>query len=454
MLKNSRTPIRFTRRRLLAAGAGALAVSALPAGLCLSGCASTDAADAAEASLTADVQPLGQDSFEAYVRDTREWIAKRRHFVTANRALELDRNTPSETRPDPDAIPTAEPLRGILLIHGLGDSPWSFTDVAPRLAQAGILARTVLLPGCGTRPEDMVKPTADDWRRVVREQSEILRRDLTAEAARTSRPGAEVWLGGFSTGCNLALEFAAQNAWIAGLVLFSPAFAVRTRLSFLATLAAPVMTWLRSPEKSLGSGQTALKYTTVPVDGLAAFVSTMDAAQDALEDRAFDRPAILAMSERDSVVDTQAVLREAARRFTSPASRFLWYGAEYSGRDLSGSDPRLRVLADRIESERITSFSHMALTYSPENPEYGRRGESRLCIPGDAQKGARPSAEACLRAGPEGLWYGAWGDPHRSSESRAAGGAYARLTFNPWFEAQMRMIVEVMTEAAKTAPQR
>lgn len=197
----------LSRRRLLG---GAAVLAAIPLTATLASCATSPRAE------VAGVQPLGQTSFAAYAAETRAWVNARRKFVSDDPAAELRWNTPSETLPAGDAVGT----RGILLIHGLGDSPWSFVDQARTYANAGWLVRTVLLPGCGTRPEDMLEPTADDWRRVVREQAEILDRDL-----KTLHPGekTQVWLGGFSTGCNLAIEFASRHEWISGLVLFSPA---------------------------------------------------------------------------------------------------------------------------------------------------------------------------------------------------------------------------------------
>ena len=352
------------------------------------------------------MQPLGQTSFAAYAAETRAWVNARRKFVSDDPAAELRWNTPSETLP-------AGGTRGILLIHGLGDSPWSFVDQARTYANAGWLVRTVLLPGCGTRPEDMLKPTADDWRRVVREQAEILDRDL-----KTLHPGEEtqVWLGGFSTGCNLAIEFASRHEWISGLVLFSPAVEVRTHLAFMAPILAPFINWLREPEDSMMGGQTPFRYTIVPVQALAAFVDTMRSAEDALLRKPFERPAVIMMSEHDSVVNTQALLETFPKRFTNPRTRFLWYGSQSAASELSVNDPRVVVRSDYLPDENITSFSHMGLLYSPENPQ---------------------STTTCRGIPAKDIHYGAWGDKKRT-------GVTARLTFNPWFTDQEKDILSVM----------
>ena len=409
-----------SRRRLL----GAAAAAPLLAGTgLLSGCASQPAVPLPL------VQPLGQSTFAAYAADTRAWIESRRRWATADHALELEANAPSESLP-PEGMPV---LGGVLCIHGLGDSPWSFVDQAKNLSAAGWLVRTVLLPGCGTMPEDMAAPTADDWRRVVLEQSAILRRDLDALGNTTDGHRRPMWLAGFSTGCNLATEAALDGKVKAdGLLLFSPAFVVRTNLAFLAPLAKPFITWLREPQESMMGGQTAFRYTIVPVPALAAFVDTMRGVDRALKEKTFDKPVVAMLAERDSILDTQELIEWLPKRFTSPQTRFFWYGST-AGLGKSLGDTRIIVRTDQIPEDRITSFSHMSMTYSPENPEYGRRGRSRICTTSNSRRSGY-SYEAC-RKGP--VDYGAWGDERR-------GLIRARLTFNSYFDEQQEVIQAVM----------
>ena len=339
------------------------------------------------------VQPLGQTTFAAYAADTRAWIESRRRWATDDHALELEANCPAETRPPADT----PILGGILCIHGLA-------------------------------------PTADDWRRVVNEQAHVLRRDLNQLGPGTDGKPRPMWLGGFSTGCNLALEAALTGQADAdGLLLFSPAFVVRTHLTFLAPLLKPFITWLREPQESLMGGQTAFRYTMVPVSGLAAFVDTMRGVDDALKLKPFAKPAVVMLSEHDSILDAQSLIEWIPQRFTSAQSRFIWYGSRESlGK--AAKDPRIIVHPDEIPSERIWSFSHMAMSFSPDNPEYGRHGRSHICTP----EGEKPSYAACRRGEVD---YGAWGDKRR-------GRIRARLTFNPYFDEQQRVIQSVMERSA------
>jgi len=169
--------------------------------------------------------PLGQKSFEAYRLDTLQWLRDHRDFQGTDREAELNWNAPQEWRP------VGAPKRGIILVHGLGDSPWSFHDIGSALAARGFLVRTVLLPGHGTQPADMLQVRMEDWRRVVDEQAAILRAEV-----------GEIYLGGFSTGANLVLDYAYKHDDVAGLLLFSPAFQSSMTYDWLT----PLISWAQT----------------------------------------------------------------------------------------------------------------------------------------------------------------------------------------------------------------
>ena len=99
-------------------------------------------------------------------------------------------------------------------------------------------------------------------------------------------------------------------------------------------------------------GQTAFRYTMVPVSGLAAFVDTMRGVDDALKLKPFAKPAVVMLSEHDSILDAQSLIEWIPQRFTSAQSRFIWYGSRESlGK--AAKDPRIIVHPDEIPSERI-----------------------------------------------------------------------------------------------------
>ena len=365
-----------------------------------------------------EVMPLGQSSFAAYAEDARDWVLAHRRWVNASpeaRAAELEANLPREYRPaKPDG-------RGILLVHGLGDSPWSFADIAASLAREGILVRTVLLPGCGTKPADMMASTSEDWRRVVKEQADLLAREVKS-----------MWLGGYSTGGNLVLDYAASHPEkTKGLVLFSPAVEVRPPFAWLAPAASHVKDWLVTPESRPNGGQNPFQYFVVPMKGFAAFYHTMTRADEVLtqfEKTPWQGPSVVMLAAHDGLVETEDLLPRFDRAFANPRSRFVWYGDAAAAKGLSA---RVRVMPETVDEMGVSSFSHMSLTYRPDNPAYGLKGTVRVCWNGQE----KADSKACEAGAP--VRYS--GERHQPDERN-----HARLTFNPWYDEQLKLILSVM----------
>lgn len=364
-----------------------------------------------------DAPAARQVSFDAYRQDTVRLLQQRRIYQSPDPALEIDWNAPREWRP------RAQPRGGILLVHGLGDSPWSFRDIGEQLAAAGFLVRTVLLPGHGTRPDDLLDVTLEDWRRVVDEQARALRREV--------KP---VYLGGFSTGANLVVEYAYANPDVAGLLLFSPAFMSNSAYDWLAPLIAWARPWLREPD-GIRPMQNAVRYMTVPTNGFAQFYRSSRRARQALASGPYGKPVLMVVAEHDSVLDTAYLAQGFSAQFTHPASRLVWYGDKQDG---FGRDPRVLVRTDYLPDLRISQFSHMGLLFSPGNALYGAAGSLRLCWNGQSD-----AARADCERG-AAVWYSDWGYIEE-------GKAHARLTFNPYFEWQGGVMRQVLGNVAPDA---
>ncbi|MEE4635988.1 alpha/beta fold hydrolase [Pseudomonas alliivorans] len=353
--------------------------------------------------------------FEDYRQQTRELIRSQRTFQTSDHEAELDWNAPQQWTPS-GAI-----KGGVLMVHGLGDSPWSFHDVGQRLANEGFIVRTVLLPGHGTKPEDMLDVTLEQWQQVVREQANLLGKEVP-----------NVYLGGFSTGANLVLDYAYDHDEIAGLLLFSPAFRSDSGYAWLTPWIGWARPWLlASPKEGLRPMQTPLRYMNVPTNGFAQFYRSSALAQNRLLKRQYDKPVFIAIAQHDSVLDTAYVLDTFNERFSHPDSRLIWYG------DLpakAARTSRVEVRTDYLPDYRISRFSHMGLLFSPDNPLYGVNGTQRICWNGQTDE----DTAKCMAGEP--VWYSDWG-------YREPGKIHSRLTFNPYFEWQTQLMLRVLRPA-------
>jgi esterase/lipase len=327
---------------------------------------------------------------------------------------ELQWNSPQQWLPqnqDKDLLPQ----KGILLVHGLGDSPWSFNDIAQEFAVNGYLVRTVLLPGHGTNPEEMLSVSAEQWREVVFQQAKQLEADVAGP----------VYLGGFSTGANLILDYAYQNPSIDGLALFSPGFKSSLPFQWVTPALSKVRPWLMTLDND-AEVQTPVRYMAVPTNGFAQFYRTSVLAQKLLE-KPYDKPVVMIASEHDSVIDTQYLVDVFQNQFTNPYSRLIWYGEPPN---ISTDMSRVLVRTDRIVEQRISQFSHMGILFSPDNYLYGSQGELRICFNNTNTE----ERKACEEG--DDIWFSAWG-------YQEEGKVHARLTYNPYFKWQNTIMLSV-----------
>ncbi len=368
--------------------------------LLLTGCATQKTHPLFIASKAAPINEY--TSFAEYVDKTEQMLRANRYFLTENKEQEIQANLPFEVRPK-----TNGPIhKGVLLVHGLSDSPFSFVDIAKALADNGFLVRTVLLPGHGTRPADLLGIDQDDWKNLVAKQMALLKQDVE-----------NVYVGGFSTGANLAYSYAVQDPAIKGLMLFSPGFKSDEPLLFMTPFLASITDWLR--ETNPDGLTNYARYSTAPVNALAQYYTTSIDALDALEKRPFTRPVFMVLSEHDSVLDTKYLKKLFDTRFINHQSRLIWYG-----HTASRIEGRTRYIISNIPELRISSMSHMGILFAPHNPYYGINGLERIC------RNAPDALEADLLACKNGepVWYSAWGHDVEGKPF------HARLTFNPDFD--------------------
>tara|TARA_R110002020_G_scaffold57646_7_gene158575 strand:+ start:1201 stop:2352 length:1152 start_codon:yes stop_codon:yes gene_type:complete len=343
-----------------------------------------------------------QESFDQYVRETRAWIADNRAFISDDRDLEIQLNTPFELRPDKPA------KRGILLVHGLGASPWYFIDIATAMANDGWLVRSILLPGHGTRPADLMLPDNDDWEKIIAHHAELLAAEVD-----------ELWLGGFSTGGNLVTSHAFTDDNVDGLLLFSPGFYPDTHYLFLAPALAYFWDWL-----DIDDEDNIATYQSLPTRGASLYYRSVSTVQKNLDTAHFDNPVLITMSQHDSVLNPNATLTAFQNRFPNRKSRFVWYGD--TPQHLN--DPRVTALTSHLPDQRISNFSHMNVLFAPENTYYGQAGSYLMLENG--QDGLAPPDD------PDTLWFGAWGQVDAEKY-------HARLTWNPYFDDLLDGIREV-----------
>jgi len=354
--------------------------------------------------VAASLPSYSQDDFQQYIDQTKQWLLENRVFKTDDIEKELQANLPFELIPDQ---PNGE---AVILVHGLGDSPYSFTDIAQHLVAQGYLVRGLLLPGHGSKSGDLMLPTLEDWQQVLKHNIALLKPTVN-----------KLWLGGYSTGANLVTSAALQDDSIAGLLLFSPAFKPESSAVKWAGVASYFVTWAdQDPETNY------MRYNSLPMHGAAVYYETAEVVQDDLQEVTYNKPVFMMMSEGDRVIDRVLPSDVFKNQFTNQNNHLVWQGEE----DL-GMTNSTRFSMDRPDLH-IINGSHMGLLYSPDNLEYGQQAATIICNNGQDET----QQIACEHG--ENIWYSSYG-------WQVQGKTLARLTYNPYFEQSMAIMDQVMS---------
>jgi alpha-beta hydrolase superfamily lysophospholipase len=103
-----------------------------------------------------------------------------------------------------ESVPTGPIRGGVLLLHGLSDSPYSLRHVAALYEKQGYVVVLPRLPGHGTVPAGLLDVQWQDWLAVV----ELAAREVRARTG----PGKPFHVVGYSNGGALALKYAMDVA--------------------------------------------------------------------------------------------------------------------------------------------------------------------------------------------------------------------------------------------------
>ncbi len=220
---------------------------------------------------------------------------------------------------------------GVLLLHGLSDSPYSMRSVAEVFAQQGFYVVALRLPGHGTLPGMLFEAKQEDWRAAVRLAATHVKEQAGAEG--------RFFIGGYSNGAALSVEYTLDSLEDAdlplpdGLFLFSPALGV----SKLAVLAKWQMALGKIPAlEKLGwldilPEYDPFKYNSFPTNaGLQIYRLTslltkkMDAARDSGQIDKFP-PVLSFASIVDDTVPINAVINRLYDKLPANGSELVFF---------------------------------------------------------------------------------------------------------------------------------
>ncbi|NVK75663.1 MAG: alpha/beta fold hydrolase [Oceanospirillaceae bacterium] len=352
-----------------------------------------------------------EESFAHYILRAEQYVNERKTWVNSDdKPRELAAVQPFELLPDAKNCVGKERI-GVLLSHGLSDSPFSMRDPALALQAACYQVRVVLLPGHGTKSEDLLTVARDDWRATFQNAADQFSKEVDV-----------MYVGGFSTGGALATEYAWQHSdKVAGAILFSPLFKINSSIDWLSPWLSLVKDWLDNyPSDDFA------KYASIPLPAIAEVYKLAKEVRNLVLDNPKDVPVFIALSEDDQTVDASVSETVFKKGMIGPKSQMVLYSKD----QMNANSDRIKVYNSNWPEERIFGLSHMAIHGSPDNTYYGATGEYRIC-------GWYLSDEALYKKcrTDENNWFGEGSDLLTENSPHAA-----RISWNPNFNALMKEV--------------
>jgi esterase/lipase len=297
-------------------------------------------------------------SFADYLAKTRDMIAEARLDLTPATASKIiAANAPYEYRPLSPA------RKGILLVHGLYDCPFLLQDLGKHFAAQGLLVRSILLPGHGTVPGDLLNVHHSEWIKAVDYGVDSLAQEV-----------AQIFIAGFSLGGVLAVYKALCDKRIQGLLLIAPALALQSQ--WLVGLLIRWQKWLqwRLPEQGWyvkrNFQKDYSKYESFCSNAAQQIYQLILKTKILLQQNTLSIPIFLTISAEDEVVCPKTCLTFFSAN-THVNSRLLWY----TPRPKIMQDSRIITKSSAIADKKIIDFSHICLPIAPSNSHYGVAGD-------------------------------------------------------------------------------
>lgn len=353
--------------------------------------------------------------FADYVARNRN-LLRRAHAGAADPEKIVDGNAPFELKPPPGFSPGQQKpyRRGVLLTHGLSDSPYSMRHLAAFFQQNGFRVMAVLLPGHGTQPGDLLDVTWQEWAKTVAYGAYQLAEEVD-----------EIYLAGYSTGATLSVYHSLRDSRVRGLFLFSPALKITRRAAFanlhkLYSWLIPSARWVDiKPDLDI------YKYESFTRNAAAQTYALTRELGRKLQGHQLDIPVFIAASADDMTVKT-SVIFEFTKYACPPSSKLVLYTTEPEKFPRDFPADKLELVNSVFPAQKILSSAHTAIVLPPEDRHYGVDGEYSNCVhyyPDDMEKYA-----ACLEY-PEQDFQG------EITGKNLEAGILRRLMYNPNFAA-------------------
>lgn len=377
-------------------------------------------------------------TFSEYIAHSRKIIAQA-HAGIELPALNkiIDGNAPFELRPG-EGYPAGKQKtyqRGILLTHGLTDSPYFMRHLATFFQEHGFLVMGVLLPGHGTQPGDLLEVRWQEWAKIVEYGIGQLAKEVD-----------EIYLGGYSAGGALSIYQSVRDERVRGLFLFAPALKVSPKAAFARF--HKTYSWLLPTAKWLNIKPDAdiYKYESFPKNAAAQMHALTRVVKAQLARHKLQIPIFTVVSQDDATVDTDATIEFMAHT-THPSNKLLYYFSDAEKIPAKLEKDKIECVSSVLPEQKINSLAHTAIVIPREDGHYGEQGEYSNChhyYPHDMAKYL-----ACIDQ------QGDVAQGEITEKTLKQGMPLRRLTYNPHFatmKAAMEQFIDKLPAATVSQP--
>ena len=285
-----------------------------------------------------------------------------------------------------------KPTAGVLLLHGMSDSPYSMRHLATRLHKGGAYAVGMRMPGHGAAPSGLTRATWEDMAAAVR---------IGVRHVRQKIGDKPLYLVGYSNGAALSVEYAISALEDSrlpqpdGLVLLSPMIGVTPAAAF-AIWQERIGRWLGLTKLQWNSVMLEFdpfKYGSFAVNAgnqtyrLASDIDErLQALHDAGELQRFPR-LIAFQSAADATVSAPALIKVLMDRMSGGEHELVIFDVNRTAEaeNMIKNDPR-----DKLNQLLAVDGRPYTLTLITNVSETDARVESRRSRLGASQPKVRP----------------------------------------------------------------
>jgi len=348
----------------------------------------------------------------SYSGDARSWGS----IYSLDEVLQM--RSPYQILPDSENCPAGASLdkKGFLLVHGLSDSPYLLRGVAESLGELYpcALLRGVLSAGHGTIPGDLLEVRLDQWAHVFEYGLSSLAKEVD-----------ELVVVAYSNGSALALNYLDTHRdedLIDALVFLSPALKTADERARWTPYLRYIYKWIVQGEDS-----DPVKYESFPTNAAAEFYKL---TQTVLSPKfqPLNTPALFIVSRDDTTIDYKASTKFFCENLNLQESTLILLNSQFGA---ESSDKECDAIQSRTlgsDSDRVISYSHIALSISPENIHYGINGNKPVC---GAHDGFPDRLRRCLNDNDSSVYAE---NNYMDADGLFQGKIVRRTSFNPSYD--------------------